>query len=76
MGEIKRMALEAVELDKEEGLNRMLLYQGVFPQEWHGGSDGKTSASYMNLRTSWQAFIDSLMREWKTLNIISVLLLS
>ncbi|TEB26070.1 hypothetical protein FA13DRAFT_1795925 [Coprinellus micaceus] len=76
MGEIKRMALEAVELDKEEGLNRMLLYQGVFPQEWHGGSDGKTSASYMNLRTSWQSFIDSLMREWKTLNIISVLLLS
>jgi hypothetical protein len=75
MGEIKRMALEAVDLDKDEGLHRMLVYQGVFPQEWHGG-EGKASASYMNLRNSWQGFIDSLMREWKTLNIVSVLLLS
>ncbi|TEB27497.1 hypothetical protein FA13DRAFT_1736345 [Coprinellus micaceus] len=75
VGEIKRMALEAVDLDKDEGLHRMLVYQGVFPQEWHGG-EGKASASYTNLRNSWQGFIDSLMREWKTLNIVSVLLLS
>ncbi|KAJ7133440.1 hypothetical protein C8R44DRAFT_611067, partial [Mycena epipterygia] len=32
--------------------------------------------SVLNLRSSWEGFIDSLMREWKTLNIISVLLLS
>ncbi|KAJ7621868.1 hypothetical protein DFH06DRAFT_767146 [Mycena polygramma] len=32
--------------------------------------------SLLNFRTSWEGFIDSLMREWKTLNIISVLLLS
>ncbi|KAJ6464677.1 hypothetical protein C8R47DRAFT_956170, partial [Mycena vitilis] len=32
--------------------------------------------SLLNLRTSWEGFIDSLIREWKTLNIISVLLLS
>ncbi|KAF8964518.1 hypothetical protein BDZ97DRAFT_1815490 [Flammula alnicola] len=31
---------------------------------------------YINLQKAWQLFIDSLMREWKTLNIISVLLLS
>ena len=34
------------------------------------------SAQYSNLQNTWQSFIDSLMREWKTLNIISVLLLS
>ncbi|KAJ7233043.1 hypothetical protein C8J57DRAFT_960632, partial [Mycena rebaudengoi] len=32
--------------------------------------------SLLNFRSSWETFIDSLMREWKTLNIISVLLLS
>ncbi|KAJ7769068.1 hypothetical protein DFH07DRAFT_715511, partial [Mycena maculata] len=32
--------------------------------------------SLLNFRSSWEGFIDSLMREWKTLNIISVLLLS
>ncbi|KAF6743449.1 hypothetical protein DFP72DRAFT_827759, partial [Ephemerocybe angulata] len=81
MGEIKRMALEAVESDLdgersrgkngESSINRMLVYQGFFPQE-HTGAP----VSYINLRNSWQGFIDSLMREWKTLNIISVLLLS
>ncbi|KAF8886608.1 hypothetical protein CPB84DRAFT_1539785 [Gymnopilus junonius] len=34
------------------------------------------SAAYSHLQTTWEAFIDSLQREWKTLNIISVLLLS
>ncbi|KAF8955229.1 hypothetical protein BDZ97DRAFT_1674456 [Flammula alnicola] len=34
------------------------------------------SVAYANLQKTWQAFIDSLLREWKTLNIISVLLLS
>ena len=29
-----------------------------------------------NLKTTWESFIDSLLREWKTLNIVSVLLLS
>ncbi|RDB16432.1 hypothetical protein Hypma_002755 [Hypsizygus marmoreus] len=29
-----------------------------------------------NLKTLWESFIDSLMREWKTLNIVSVLLMS
>jgi len=29
-----------------------------------------------NLKASWEGFIDSLLKEWKTLNIISALLLS
>ncbi|KIM38640.1 hypothetical protein M413DRAFT_29891 [Hebeloma cylindrosporum] len=34
------------------------------------------SVQYSKLQNTWQTFIDSLMREWKTLNIIAVLLLS
>lgn len=35
-----------------------------------------TSPAYDSLRRTWEGFIDSVMREWKTFNIISVLLLS
>ena len=31
---------------------------------------------YERLKVTWESFIDSIMREWKTFNIISVLLLS
>ncbi|KAF9044124.1 hypothetical protein BJ165DRAFT_181750 [Panaeolus papilionaceus] len=34
------------------------------------------SEPYQNLNKTWIAFIDSLLKEWKTLNIISVLLLT
>ena len=34
------------------------------------------SAQYSKLQNTWNSFIDSLMREWMTLNIVSVLLLS
>ncbi|KAF6743446.1 hypothetical protein DFP72DRAFT_126596 [Ephemerocybe angulata] len=78
MGEIKKMALEAVlnQDDSENGagkhMNQMLLYNGMFLQN----PQDNAPMEYVNLRNSWQGFIDSLMREWKTLNIISVLLLS
>lgn len=36
----------------------------------------RENIAYMRLQDTWQTFIDSLLREWKTLNIISVLLLS
>ncbi|KAF7770741.1 hypothetical protein Agabi119p4_6715 [Agaricus bisporus var. burnettii] len=50
----------------------------------HGGGgdddDGKVTPEipkgYSRLKKSWERFIDSLLREWKTLNIISGLLLS
>lgn len=69
MGEIKRMALEVA--NSNEAVKKELLYQGIFPQE-----SATAPISFINLRDSWQSFIDSLMREWETLNIISVLLLS
>jgi len=34
------------------------------------------NAAYTRLKDTWESFIDSLVKEWKTLNIISVLLLS
>ncbi|KIM38484.1 hypothetical protein M413DRAFT_242292 [Hebeloma cylindrosporum] len=34
------------------------------------------SDQYSKLQNTWESFIDSLTKEWKTLNIISVLLLS
>jgi len=34
------------------------------------------STPYENLQKSWDSFINDLLREWKTLNIVSVLLLS
>ncbi|KAJ7065422.1 hypothetical protein C8F01DRAFT_1125580 [Mycena amicta] len=33
-------------------------------------------SSLIHLRASWESFIDSLMREWKTINVVSVLLMS
>ena len=60
MPEIKRMALEAV------------------PGSRHG--QGKLSRKQrkttIQLKSTWDSFIDSLLREWKTLNLVSVLLLS
>ena len=35
-----------------------------------------TSPAGAKLKVTWEGFIDSLLREWKTLNIVSVLLLS
>ena len=69
MSEIKRMALEAASSD--DGMQKVMLYQGIFPQE-----STHAPVPYENLRNSWHAFIELLMREWKTFNIITVLLLS
>jgi hypothetical protein len=34
------------------------------------------SPALLTFKRSWEEFVDSLMREWKTLNVVSVLLLS
>jgi hypothetical protein len=34
------------------------------------------SPALIRFKHSWEAFIDSLLREWKTLNVVSALLLS
>jgi len=64
--EIKQMALEANNYLKDPATNisKTLYLESSF-----------TSPRYNHLSSSWGAFIDSLMREWKIFNIISVLLL-
>lgn len=44
-----------------------------FPEDWTSHS---VSPALVRFKNSWEDFIDSLLREWKTLNIVSALLLS
>lgn len=66
--EIQRMALETASQSSANlnGFDALTLRTGtttVLPQ-------------YEKLKTTWETFIDNVMREWKTLNILSALLLS
>ena len=66
MPQIKQGILEAA-IHLKEPVNGIVDARKLEPVE---------SVQYSKLQNTWQSFIDSLMREWKTLNIISVLLLS
>ncbi|KAF9475835.1 hypothetical protein BDN70DRAFT_923746 [Pholiota conissans] len=44
-----------------------------FPDEW---TPPMVSPALIRFKHSWEAFIDSLLREWKTLNVVSALLAS
>ena len=44
-----------------------------FPDEW---TPPLVSPALIRFKHSWEAFIDSLLREWKTLNVVSALLAS
>ena len=44
-----------------------------FPEDW---TPPLVSPSLIRFKHSWEAFIDSLLREWKTLNVVSALLAS
>jgi hypothetical protein len=48
-------------------------YTLPFPDDW---SPPVVSPALIRFKHSWEAFIDSLLREWKTLNVVSALLLS
>lgn len=65
MPEIKKMALEVSAKSKDPALFHRLDTLIL-----------RSSPQYVDLQRSWETFVDSLLREWKTLNIISVLLLS
>ena len=45
----------------------------LFPEDW---TPDNTSPALVRFKSSWEAFIDSLLREWKTFNLVSALLLS
>lgn len=61
--EIKKMALETASTAK-----------GPLDMQFFESSN--MPLQYTRLKSTWEGFIDSVMREWKTFNIISVLLLS
>ena len=63
--EIKKMALETA----SRGLTHEFEFQMAFESP-------SVPPAYKRLTLTWESFIDSVMREWKTFNIISVLLLS
>lgn len=44
-----------------------------FPDDW---TPSLVSPALIRFKHSWEAFIDSILREWKTLNVVSALLLS
>ncbi|KAJ7500601.1 hypothetical protein B0H11DRAFT_2225591 [Mycena galericulata] len=45
---------------------------GALPTAWIP-SEAAISPNLLNLRHSWEAFIDSLLREWKTQNVVAIL---
>lgn len=63
--EIKKMALETA----SQGLTHEYEMEMAF-------ESSSVPPVYKRLTSTWEFFIDSVMREWKTFNIISVLLLS
>jgi hypothetical protein len=44
-----------------------------FPEDWVAPN---VSPALARFKRSWESFVDSLVREWKTLNVLSALLLS
>jgi hypothetical protein len=44
-----------------------------FPEEW---VPPNVSPALARFKLSWESFVDALVREWKTLNVLSALLLS
>jgi len=47
------------------------------PREWATLIElHEISPALINFKSSWEDFVDGLMREWKTLNVVSALLLS
>ena len=71
--EIQRIidAVEAVETENLQGQSRTVRLP--FPEEW---VPPNVSPALARFKRSWEYFVDSLVREWKTLNVLSALLLS
>lgn len=78
--EIKDMALDdCTAVQTGYAMPAPIYYQSPAPygdeSDWEG-LPPLPSQSFTNLKTSWETFVDSLIKEWKTFNIVSVLLLS
>lgn len=69
MEEIKEMALQ-------DGSADIITVQHQVGHRFFVEGAGEQPPAYLRLKARWEELIDTLMEEWKTLNIISVLLLS
>ena len=64
-------AVEGGETENVQGRSRTV---GLpFPEEW---VPPNVSPALARFKRSWENFVDSLVKEWKTLNVLSALLLS
>ena len=64
-------ACEGGETENVQGRTRTV---GLpFPEEW---VPPNVSPALARFKRSWESFVDSLVKEWKTLNVLSALLLS
>jgi len=71
--EIRRI-LDMVEASETEHVQGRTRTVGLpFPEEW---VPPNVSPALARFKRSWENFVDSLVREWKTLNVLSALLLS
>jgi hypothetical protein len=64
-------AREGVETENEQDRTRTI--KSLFPEEW---VPGNVSPALVRFKQSWESLVDSLVREWKTLNVLSALLLT
>jgi hypothetical protein len=73
LNELKTMALESAEknLSNKNGKGN---HNHVWQWEY-GTARGCLPPAYDSLRATWDEFVGNLLREWKTFNLISVLLL-
>jgi hypothetical protein len=68
MPDIKRMALASANDWKRDSTNMVHKHWNFEPSV--------ICPAFSSLKSSWEGFINSLLNEWRTLNIVSVLLLS
>jgi hypothetical protein len=59
-----------------EQMKELTLWDSVDGQPLKPVGDSNLLRAYSRLKKNWESFIDNVLREWKTLNIISGLLLS
>lgn len=71
--EIQRI-IDACEGGETENVQGRVRAVGLpFPEEW---VPPNVSPALARFKRSWEGFVDSLVREWKTLNVLSALLLT
>lgn len=56
-----------------ERLIERCVHGAELPREW---TPAEVSPALIRFKHSWEDFVDGVMKEWKTMNLVSALLLS